>query len=485
MQKGGFNIKPLKDSEFKYTVDPNRILWTKNVFPIADFLIEAVLNIPWKTYRFEGRCNIWYGADKEQTKNIVWGTINSSQDDLEILQIPATITATPQSSPYYFFGGCVYEILDRLYGKEPGVPKLRPLVDPTGDLDIYLRLPSITKFSPINKTSSKPLESDFILSYAFEEKPPEVVNNPNTVTRNTYQNRPGRPRNTKDCAAEDSLHTSKDTRTYNALIESYTSWVMEQLAKNLLKYKGSGTLWNSLFGNTIPFSIDEDTEGMFADKIICIDNLKIVRCFLPYMEKIKIQLIAKFQGMDRSDHICEFLLPMSNIIERDLFMQYGNNREADQIQKGIPFSAFHELVQGNESGASNRLPLLNTTIRHKFYNHIMRMVYLNHFFEAKLNNINERNPSKLNFGRFLYATTMVQLNDYCLFILEQYFNNEYFFAMDYQMIDKLNPNTLQKLRNAPNVPQKKAELLQNLIGNFPKFMMEKKYGSYFFTGGTT
>jgi hypothetical protein len=115
----------------------------------------------------------------------------------------------------------------------------------------------------------------------------------------------------------------------------------------------------------------------------------------------------------------------------------------------------------------------------------MRMVYLNHFFEEKLNNINERNPSKLNFGRFQYATTMVYLNEYCLFILEQYFNNEYFFAMDYQMIDKLNPNNLQKLRNEPNVPQKKAELLQKLIGNFPKFMMEKKYGRYFFTGGTT
>jgi hypothetical protein len=347
-------------------------------------------------------------------------------------------------------------------------------------------LPKIKKFEPLNRGSNQPTIIDYVVAYTFEERPPETTNDPNTDTLETYQNRQGRPRVTKNCPTENTVKTSKDTRTYNALIENYTTWIMEQFALNLTTYKRGGTLWNSLFGNTVPFSIDEDAEGMFADKIICIDNLKIVRCFLPYMDKIKIQLIAKFQGMNHSDHICEFLLPMLNKLERQQFTKYGHKAESHQIQKKIPFSSFLELIDGNQDGASNRLRLLKGVHRHKFYNHIMRMAYLNQFFEAKVNKLNERNPSKLNLGQYTYGTTMMYLHEYCLFIFDQYFHNVYFFALDYNMVDRfpLNANTLQRLSTGSNSSQKRAELLDRLIGNFPKFFMEKKLGTFFFAGGT-
>lgn len=486
MQRGGFNITPLRESDFKYTIDPNRKLWTKNVFPIADYLIDAVLKIPWHTYRFEGNCSVWYGKEKERKRGNRWNIKNAENGIFEYNKIQANIKAKPQDRPYYFFGGCVYEILDRLYGQDPGVPKLRSFVDPTGDLDVYLRLPKITSFVPLNASNpNDPFLLDYVVAYSFEESPPTNPNDPNTVTLNTYKNRPGKVRNTTNCPSENAVQTSKDARTYNALIDGYTTWIMEHFAKNLLAYKQGGTLWNSLFGNTVPFSIDEDTEGSFADKIICIDNLKIVRSFLPYMEKIKIQLIAKFDGMDRSDHICEFLLPMANTLSDSLYLQYGNNRDADQLQKGIFFSSFFELVQGNEDGAKNRMPLMVRENRHKFYNHIMRMAYLNAFFDVKVNRFNERNGSKIYLKPVNYSSTMFHISEYCLFILDTYFKSETFLALDYLVINTLNKNTLQRLRTDPTTSIKKAELLNRLIGNFPKFMMEKKYGTYFFTGGAT
>jgi hypothetical protein len=480
VQRGGFDITTLKDSDFKYTIDPDRILWTKNIFPIADYLIDAVLNIPWKSYKFEGDSKFWVVKETAETGRFQV----ENEKSTDYIPVLSKVKAVTHAVPYYFFGGCVYEILDRLYGKEAGVPKLREFVDPTGDLDVYLRLPKVTNVEIYGKTAGN-IGQDDLTPYLFEEGPPEVVNDPNTVTENTYQNRPGRKRETKNCPIENSIQTSKDMRTYNALIEHYTTWIMEKLAFNLLKYKQSGTLWDSLFGNTIPFSIDEDAEGMFADKIICIGNLKIVRSFLPYMSRIKIQLIAKFPGMNKSDHICEFLLAMPNTFVNRYYSQYGNNENFEQVQKGIPFSAFFELIQGNEDGASNRMQAAKTRKRHKFYNHIMRMAYLSRFFDAKVNKINERNKNKISMKVHIYAQTMGYLNEYLLFVFDFYFNNTYFFILDYKMIDSLDEKKIENLRRNETTIRKKKELFDYLIGNFPSFMMELKYGSYFFTGGTS
>jgi hypothetical protein len=58
--------------------------------------------------------------------------------------------------------------------------------------------------------------------------------------------------------------------------------------------------------------------------------------------------------------------------------------------------------------------------------------------------------------------------------------------LDYKLIDGLNENVIKRMRNEENMPRKKEALLNHLIGNFPKFMMEQKYGRYlyFFTGGS-
>ena len=63
MQRGGFDIIPLKESDFKYTKDTNRILWTKNVFPIGEYIAQAILSIPWSTYKFKGTTTLWIEED--------------------------------------------------------------------------------------------------------------------------------------------------------------------------------------------------------------------------------------------------------------------------------------------------------------------------------------------------------------------------------------------------------------------------------------
>jgi len=121
--KGGFNIKPIKESNFKYTKNRSRKEWVKNIYPFGEHIIPLFLNIPFESYKYEGAFRGWYMFEDDEFK----------YKDLKI-------SAKHSSQPYfYFFGGTSYELLNATYKSVD----LHKYVDPTGDIDMSLLLPHI------------------------------------------------------------------------------------------------------------------------------------------------------------------------------------------------------------------------------------------------------------------------------------------------------------------------------------------------------
>jgi len=331
--KGGLRLVSVHDEEFKYTRSAQRIQWTKNVFPIGQYLIQIVRKIPWTSYIFEDAIDLFYplGENNEAFDP-------SKPDEFVATKVPIRTKWTtiqkkvesPILEPYYFFGGCVYEILNTLI---PDIP-LREYVDPTGDIDVRLCLPYI-----------ETLESrdiDFI-----------------------------------------DYHLNADG-TMNKLLHSYTVWLMEQVKiqfETLPK-----PLFDKLFENTIPFDFHEHQEAAYSDIQIPIGNLWIVR--VPFNDKgmIKIQVICKFVNTE-ADHCLEFLLlihPTPKFSQlNESILDLNNDR---LMIRTFSLESFRRLLEGNLDSMKNRKFMFNDdNLRHKFYNHVGRMEYLNMFFSRETN----------------------------------------------------------------------------------------------------
>lgn len=481
MQKGGFDTIPIKDSDFKYTKDPDRILWTKNVFPIAEYIIQAIQNIPWSSYEFTGTSAFW-GMTPGNSPTF-------EREDLEVT------TNAPTTPLYFYFGGSVYEIMNKLYDR-PNMPDLHNYVDPTGDLDVMSLLPGV--ILPAGKSSK-----DYF-AYFFNQLPQDMKKlqatrknrkgflkggnynnnlraallntnaeeNVNTSNESNANQIAVEPVETLGCvnniftgANVTKGRTKRDPRRYCALIEHYTDWIMDHFAKHLKQYMNGG-LFDLLFGNTVKFNIENDSEGRYADRIICIGNLKLVRSYLPYMGLIKIQLIAKFQNMTRSDHICEFLLTMPNqpSVNRTL-KKYLEIDYKYHVLKGFPLSNFGELVRGNLDSLINRYSLYNTELRHKFYNHVGRMQYLHDFFKNNLNPYSEEDSKKLTLSKKEYMELGKYLTTFCFYIAENFFSTDiFYFDAKKQFLD-MSPSEMTELRKT---------LVKSLIGSYPTFLLKMR-----------
>ncbi len=472
MQRGGFNIKPLKETDFRYTLSNDRKIWAKNVFPIAEYILAAIQNIPWSTYSYTGTSKFWRYKD---------GMFRP-----EHVEIQASMGTTAK---YFYFGGCVYEIMDKLYKDELTMPKLHDYVDPTGDLDVILLLPELT--FPSSTSASR------FLPYFFEELPPDPQQIQLLQMREklrfqgksippSIQERIQRlltidiePRSTVQCkddynaSNKTTLYTVRDSRRYSRWIEDYTDWVMERLAENLERYK-KGSLFNSLFGNTVPFNIDNNPEGRFADRVICVGNLKIARVYLYYMNAIKIQLIAKFKDMEASDHICEFILTIPNTpndYKMNLKDFYALKKDY-HILKGVPLSNFTSLIHDNLDSLINRYSLAKTDKRHKFYNHVGRMQYIHDFLSKRVNPVDSQNPKKITMSPDAYKAMALELANFVSYVIENYYN-ETIVDFSYDILEEYvdNPEFLDGMSFIQYNKLKQGQV-DKLIKNYGRFLVK-------------
>jgi hypothetical protein len=101
---------------------------------------------------------------------------------------------------------------------------------------------------------------------------------------------------------------------------------------------------------------------------------------------IKIQVVCKFADTE-ADHCLELVLPIhptpkvSNLNETILSLN-----DARMFVKGFPLESFRRLLDGNLSGMKERAVLYSSEeLRHKLYNHVGRIQYLNMFFSLEKN----------------------------------------------------------------------------------------------------
>jgi hypothetical protein len=349
--RGGLDIIPVSDSEFKYTVDPQRILWTKNVFPISQYLLQMIQSMPWNDYRFEGETTLW-------TEEIVNSNSNNYNIKAPIGVMPVkghvdNISATTEGiTPYAYFGGCVYEILDTRYKH---ISDLRRFVDPTGDIDVAICLPNIT-------LSIK----RYYIDYHY-----------------------------KNYKAGENVSSLEMTE----LVNDYTRWIFNEFEKQLTK---TIVLFEKLFENTIEFDFSEAQEGV-VDLSKKIGNVWIVRSINLPESMIKIQLVCKFVGMEVAEHLIEFVLHLDTIpTSESLNHSIDVLKNESFMFESFPIMKFSQLLKGNvQTSLENRLKFWNTRLRHKFYNHVGRIQYLNSLLPKLIkrpDNTSTNSSRKLDVG---------------------------------------------------------------------------------------
>lgn len=325
--RGGLDIIPVKDSEFKYTVDPERILWTKNVFPISPYLLQMIQSIPWNSYRFEGETTLWTEKDVNSNSNNF--NIEAPIGVMPVEKHNVNVSATTNDiTPYAYFGGCVYEILNTRY---KSISDLRQFVDPTGDIDVAVCLPKIT-----------PSVKRYYIDYHF-----------------------------KNVKASNNVSGLEITD----LVDDYTRWIFNEFEKQLTK---SIVLFEKLFENTIEFDFSEAQEGII-DLSKKIGNVWLIRSINLPGSMIKIQFVCKFVGMEVAEHLIEFILHLDTVpTNGSLNDSIEMLKKESFMFETFPIMKFSQLLKGNiQTSLENRLKFWNTRLRHKFYNHVGRIQYLN------------------------------------------------------------------------------------------------------------
>jgi hypothetical protein len=136
-----------------------------------------------------------------------------------------------------------------------------------------------------------------------------------------------------------------------------------------------------MFAESEMFDYKDDSEAVHADIYEQIDNIWIVRTRVSNM--LKIQCIAKFSDTE-PNHFIEFVFTLSEIVDNNIqdVMKPMLKRVMDRnrIELGdYPVQHYLDLIYDNVmSSIPNRMPFwLSEVYRHKFYNHIQRLKYLN------------------------------------------------------------------------------------------------------------
>jgi hypothetical protein len=109
---------------YKYTKDNDRKLFTQNGSKYAEDFTSFVREIDWG-WRYEG------------LNTFLRGTYNDDTEKMAFDFVKLQCVATPPPTPYFVFGGYVYELLNKEYGG------LQKFLDPTGDVDVRINTPLV------------------------------------------------------------------------------------------------------------------------------------------------------------------------------------------------------------------------------------------------------------------------------------------------------------------------------------------------------
>lgn len=238
----------LHNYNFKYTVSKERIVWCKNVYNGLSRLISIVKNIRWEEYEFNDECEISL----------------MEEDDIYSAPKLKRMHTKPATLKYEILGGATYELLNKI--NYPNV-NLRDFMDPTGDADITITMPTL-----YNDEISE--DEDF-----YDVAIPLLE-------------------------SDGRMHTYLRTT-----IEWCFNKILEQLNMHDL---------SALFPNSVPFDIAEYSEIpiesrvsdlIFRDVIIPNSHCHLVSFYASNMNLFKIQLVIKIADSNvvKIDHLIEFI----------------------------------------------------------------------------------------------------------------------------------------------------------------------------------
>lgn len=138
-QKGG--VFPLRRlPPFKYTINEERKQFVGHLYPYSDYFLKCVNDVRLDDFRFEGECEYLETQDDDDkgfqiTKAIENANLNETQP--ELVGVKRFVSTKPTYK--YYFGGVVYELLNRVYA---GI-NLHRYCDATGDIDCIIKPPQV------------------------------------------------------------------------------------------------------------------------------------------------------------------------------------------------------------------------------------------------------------------------------------------------------------------------------------------------------
>jgi hypothetical protein len=327
--------RQIKDSDFKYTVNEERKTWVKNMYPYSDFFFSLLKKLKIEEYSFDGVCTFTH---IEHVEHVEQGKGFNPNLELERLEESTKLHGATVGPAYYWFaGGCVYELLSRLYSE----PKLYDYCDPTGDIDVRLFPPNLKKKEGQDNKYS-----------------------------NIYYGTP-----------QDELHE---------YYMHFSTWIFERIVQQL---ELSESMFHEMFPNSVDFDINEYTEIPIENKRMelgykdaKIGNLYVV-CFLNETNSLlKIQIVLKIQEGEHTiiDHILECMTTLPTIYEYDPTNdKYEPNYQTISFPNHASFNIqrFNTLIAENYDSYGNRKQYYDVlSMRHKLINHVARLLYLFELF---------------------------------------------------------------------------------------------------------
>lgn len=334
----------LTDSDFKYTSNEQRVIWTKNMYPLMPSLIQAVTDIDFDSFTYNGNpANIYHKYTNTEGKLV---------DDLyeDIVNYEKGIT-------HHFFGGSCYVLLDSVYGNDSGI-RLDDFMDPTGDIDVRFEIPNLTKIS------AKTIQNRVDMTEIFEDD--SFSGEQSVVAYKTIIN--------------NKLHP---------FIDSILKYLFDELLDSLQK-NGLKTIELT---NSVPFDIKEyaDIPDLYRNSGLEYRKEMLGNAYLVSFVDVKddsdkgmlrVQLIAKIKEGDTEviDHVLELVAPYTAVkldvrpsITKDYMDLY-----IDSISKTVAIETYGKLVEGTLNAYITRVNTIrgNNEYFHKGINHIARLLYL-------------------------------------------------------------------------------------------------------------
>ena len=329
---GGFDAKPVKESDFKYTKNRLRKEWVKQIYPFGEHIIPLFLNIPFESYKYEGDFRAWYMFEDDEIK-------------YKYLKISAKYKS---QTYFYFFGGTSYELLNVTYKSVD----LHKYVDPTGDIDMSLLLPHIEIDNGNGNGNDNSNDNDY-LNYLFTGKK----------------------------KSEDNI---------SPFLDDYTKWVFDQVGNQFEKMPNK--LFDDIFGECENLELKEKKDFIH----LIHKKIAIIRHFEIDKDMIKIQGLCKFKNgisdhffefilplydLDDSEFINSTRKTMK--LNDTIYINDLNSLFiGDMLAIKTRIHAFDTNLNENQKH-----------MEHKFYNHIGRFQYLIKFIT---NNILKENKLELS-----------------------------------------------------------------------------------------